>query len=233
MVVFVFNAVAAKGNGSIDLLLVGTEWTFEQRAQSFHVHWVQHSKHIRNTHILNAVSALRIILTETHAVYNFQPGQSSTVTLHCTWLCIPFSISLLLFKYHEPCFFPRIQLRFVQNTGWYLNWRCRWSIVFPSSGTVLSALRPQTTLKMSQPYGIVCTPEEYAKSLVDSSIHCLSRGSSIGLTVSRPYRSASSSTNGVVSPGRSRNRVVIVSRPFGRVPAHLGTLYSQQLGGEW
>jgi len=32
--------------------------------------------------------------------------------------------------------------------------------------------------------GIICTPEEYSRSLNDSSIHCLTRGQSIGLTAS-------------------------------------------------
>lgn len=31
--------------------------------------------------------------------------------------------------------------------------------------------------------GIICTPEEYSRSLNDSSIHCLTRGQSIGLTL--------------------------------------------------
>ncbi|KAJ7045895.1 hypothetical protein C8F04DRAFT_1227946 [Mycena alexandri] len=36
---------------------------------------------------------------------------------------------------------------------------------------------------MSAPPGVVCTLEEYSRSLSDPSIHCLTRGQSIGLTV--------------------------------------------------
>ena len=34
------------------------------------------------------------------------------------------------------------------------------------------------------PQGVICTPDEYQRSLQDPSIHCLTRAESIGLTVS-------------------------------------------------